>query len=100
MDITDTPAPELLTPQFDAAIQTITQQRGGVYGHPADDFRRATALKAVVAECPNPLVRHALEMICVKMARLINAPDHLDSFIDIAGYARTGVMCLDRGRSN
>lgn len=82
--------------QFDSAIQKVTQDRGAVYGHPADDFDRANRLKAVVAECPDPLVRHALEMICVKMARLLHTPHHLDSFIDIAGYARTAVMCIDR----
>lgn len=82
--------------QFDAAARKVTEDRGAVYGHPKDDFRRATALKAVVAECPDPLVRHVLEMICVKMARLIHTPDHLDSFIDIAGYARTGVMVTDK----
>jgi hypothetical protein len=88
-----------LTEQFDAAIQKVTQQRGEIYGHPADDFAKANAIKAAVAECRDPLVRHALEMIAVKMARLVNTPDHLDSLIDIAGYARTAVMCLDRAKS-
>lgn len=82
---------------FNAAIQTVTDQRESVYGHPRHDFDRASRLKEVVAECPDPLARHALEMICVKMARLIQTPDHLDSWVDIAGYARCGVMVTDRG---
>ena len=81
--------------QFDAAIQTVTQDRGEVYGHPRVDFGRVAALKKVVAECRDPEIRHALEMICVKMARLIHSPYHVDSWVDIAGYARTAVMCLD-----
>jgi hypothetical protein len=81
--------------RFDAGIQKVTEQRGGVYGHPSVDFDRAARLKDVVKDCPDPLVRHALEMICVKVARLIQTPDHEDSWLDIAGYARTGVMCLD-----
>lgn len=81
--------------QFDAEITTVTQRRGAVYGHPRVDFDRAARLKAVVAECEDPIARHALEMICVKMARLIETPDHLDSWVDIAGYARTGVMGTD-----
>lgn len=92
------PAPSAtpLTDAFDQALADITDRRGAVYGHPAVDFTRAAAIKAVVAECKDPLIRHVLEMIAVKMCRLIETPSHLDSLIDIAGYARTGVMCLDR----
>ncbi|NIA67763.1 hypothetical protein HBA54_04095 [Pelagibius litoralis] len=85
--------------QYDATVRDITDRRGEVYGHPMDDFDRAARLKAVVAECDDPHVRHALEMICVKMARLIESPHHVDSFIDISGYARCAVMCIDRKRA-
>ncbi|MCA3247339.1 MAG: hypothetical protein ING29_12775 [Azospirillum sp.] len=84
--------------EFDAAIQKVTQQRGAVYGHPAVDFARANTIKSALVDCKDPLVRHALEMIAVKMARLVQTPDHLDSLIDIAGYARTAAMCIDRAR--
>ena len=84
---------------FDSRLRTLTQERGADYGHPADDFRRAAAMTAVIAECPHPLVRHALYMIAVKVARLIQSPDHLDSIEDIAGYARTITMILDRERA-
>lgn len=80
---------------FDEQAAKVTQQRGAVYGTIAGDFGRASRLKAVVAECPDPLVRHTLEMICVKISRLIQSPDHLDSWIDIAGYARCGVMASE-----
>lgn len=82
--------------KFNATVAAVTEERGSVYGHPRIDFGRAAELKATVAECPDPLARHALEMICVKIARLIQTPDHLDSWIDIAGYARTGVMVTDK----
>ena len=81
---------------FDRAIAKVTDERGAVYGHPKIDFGRVVRLKAVVAECQNPLARHVLEMLCVKIARLIETPDHLDSWLDCAGYARTGVMVTDR----
>lgn len=82
--------------QFDqnTAVK-VTTERGATYGHPSVDFARAARLKAVVAECPDPLARHALEMICVKLARLIQTPDHVDSAVDIAGYARCLVMVTD-----
>jgi hypothetical protein len=81
--------------QFDEAVASITQRRGEAYGHPLDDFGRAAAIKQAVAACPDPEVRHVLEMIGVKLARLATTPDHLDSLVDIAGYARTAAMVLD-----
>ena len=83
------------TSDFDDAIRTVTQDRGIEYGHPRSDFLRAQLIKQAVRDCPNPAVRHALEMIGVKMARLVFNPNHLDSVIDIAGYARTIAMILD-----
>lgn len=82
---------------FDAEIQDVTHRRGAVYGDARENFHRVVRIKEVVAECPDPLVRHVLEMIAMKMARLIQTPDHLDSWVDIAGYARCGVMVTDRG---
>lgn len=83
------------TQAFNAAINKVTDERGSVYGHPAIDFDRAARLKAVIAECEDPLARHTLEMIAVKIARLIQTPGHLDSWVDLAGYARCGVMVTD-----
>jgi len=36
-----------------------------------------------------------LLMICVKLSRLENSPDHIDSLVDIAGYAETCAMVLE-----
>lgn len=73
----------------------LTEERGKVYGHPLDDFGRAAKLKAVVAVINDPELRHAAEMVCVKLARLCNSPDHLDTWDDIAGYGRTGRMVIE-----
>jgi hypothetical protein len=67
----------------------LTAERGKVYGHPLDDFGRVAKIKEVLQQCPDPEVRHALEMIAVKMCRLIQTPDHADSIDDIMGYAKT-----------
>jgi hypothetical protein len=82
--------------QFDEAIKSVTDERGKNYGHPSRNFRRAAALQAVVEECRDPLARVALANIVAKVARLIETPDHLDSWVDIAGYARCGVMVTER----
>lgn len=80
---------------FDEAAHTITQQRGAVYGHPIVDFSRVATVKAILSDCPDPVIRHAMEMVAVKLCRLIETPDHVDSWIDIAGYARTACMVID-----
>jgi hypothetical protein len=83
------------TRDFDDAIGTLTQDRGLVYSHPLDNFARINHLKKGVKDCPHDGVRHALEMIAIKMARLTVTPTHADSAHDIAGYARTICMILD-----
>lgn len=82
--------------KFDEEIQTITQRRGEVYGHPADDFSVAADLMRHFDHVEPPALRHALRMICVKMARLKNTPTHFDSYVDIVGYARTAIMVMER----
>jgi len=82
--------------KFDAAVQDLVRVRGEDYGHPSANFARIQKLKAIIAECPHPEAREALDSIAVKISRLIENPAHLDSWQDIAGYARTGVMVTDR----
>lgn len=89
-----TPKTSLQT--FDTEIATITQRRGEVYGCPRDDFRVASALMSHFDDVEPVEVRHALRMICVKLARIANTPDHIDSYVDIVGYARCAVMVLDK----
>jgi hypothetical protein len=81
---------------FDHALQGITDQRSADYGHPADNFRRVQQMVHVLRECDDPELREALEMIVRKVVRLIENPRHLDSWIDIAGYARCAAMIIDR----
>jgi hypothetical protein len=75
---------------FNEDTAKLTEERGSVYGPPKIDFGRVARMKEVIAECKDPLARHALEMIAVKIARLIQSPDHVDSWRDIAGYAKCG----------
>lgn len=83
------------TNQFDDMITVVTEERGAVYGHPYDNFHRIEMLKNALKDCDNYEIRHAMEMICVNLARLVETPNHIDSIIDIAGYARTMAMVLD-----
>jgi len=83
------------TEQFDTAIQSITQERGETYGNPAQTFRAIAHMQAIIGHCPDAAVRHALNMIIVKIVRLAETPNHIDSVIDIGGYARTIALILD-----
>lgn len=81
--------------KFDAACQSVTLDRRDVYGPPSDTYRRIAAMRTIVDECRDPEIREVLGMIITKVVRLVQTPTHLDSWIDVAGYARCGVMLLD-----
>ena len=88
--------------RFDEAIATVVATRGAVYGGPLENFSLVAALHEPLQGCADPLVRYALQQICVKIARICTAPphtdgspDYMDSVHDIAGYARTIAMLHD-----
>lgn len=81
---------------YEDEVATITLDRGLDYGHPLEDFTKVNLIAEAIKNCPHPQIKHALYMIGVKMARLAQTPGHLDSIIDIAGYARTMAMILDK----
>lgn len=86
---------------LEAAIQTVAD-RGEPYGGVEDNFGRiarywnahlvATGITGPNEPGDGPLGPDdvAMMMILMKLARLVNAPDHADSWIDIAGYAACG----------
>ena len=81
---------------LEQALQLTTQDRQSVYGHPADDFRKVAEMsKPILASNLDPRLKHALYMIQVKIARLLNTPAHKDSIVDIAGYANTYSLVLE-----
>jgi hypothetical protein len=73
----------------------VNRERQQEYGHPLGHFTRSATMKAQVQSCPDLALKHALEMILDKVARLAHNPEHFDSWLDIAGYARTACMVLD-----
>lgn len=82
---------------LDEAQKLTSEDRQSVYGHPAEDFAKVAKMTTPISDAKiDPRLKHALYMIQVKVARLLNTPDHLDSVIDIAGYANTYAMILER----
>lgn len=83
---------------LEAAEKCVCGQREEDYGMPEDSFR-------LIAELWTPVIRQcvppgadvcvlpetvALMMALMKAARLMANPQHLDSWVDLAGYAACG----------
>ena len=82
---------------LDEARRLTSQERQSVYGHPADDFNKVAEMTQPILKSDiDPRLKHALYMIQVKVSRLLATPDHIDSIIDIAGYANTYAIVLER----
>jgi hypothetical protein len=86
-----------LAKAFDQRLAAmVLKERMADYGHPADNFALGELLATPLSACKDPELRYALRAIQVKVARLVHSPDHFDSWLDIAGYARCALMILDR----
>lgn len=83
-------------------IQSTLQERGSRYGDFIDHAGLSQGLKNAMASrgwhelsCDQ---KEALEMICHKIARILNGdPNYADSWHDIAGYATLVANRLFRG---
>ncbi len=74
-------------------VDKTLDERGSRYGKFKDHAAISQALKCIMNEHRSQLMAadqvEALEMICHKIARILNGdPDYADSWIDIAGYAK------------
>jgi hypothetical protein len=63
------------------------QERGRAYGPIKQNHERIAALWATLLEHPISPVQVAMCMTALKLARLMETPNHEDSAVDIAGYA-------------
>lgn len=89
----DTPSttPNILT----EAAAAVYGPRQSSYGHPRQNFQRTADLwngylRATGRQDDLTPVDVAQMMVLLKMARLMQTPDHRDSWLDMAGYAATG----------
>ena len=67
--------------------QTLEGDRQVDYGDASKNFARIARMWEVIFGHQVTLEQVHLAMIAVKMSRLVNSPEHQDSWIDIAGYA-------------
>lgn len=74
-------------------LDTTLEERGARYGKFTHHAAISQSFKAVLWEHNHQRLDfdqvEALEMICHKMARILNGdPNYSDSWVDIAGYAK------------
>jgi hypothetical protein len=80
-----------LTPAEDAAWRKVYGKRGTDYGPPTRDFARTAKMWSGVLGVDVTPVQVALMMICLKVSRLSESNTHIDSWIDLSGYAICGL---------
>lgn len=72
------------------AAELISNDRLKHYGTPNENFNRIANIWSEIFKAPVTAAQVALCMAIVKVTRLIQTPDHEDSWIDLAGYAACG----------
>ena len=65
----------------------VVEHRRNLYGEPAVLFEHIAARWSLVLGVPVTAAQVALCLIDLKLARLARDPAHLDSIVDVAGYA-------------
>ena len=72
---------------LEKAKELISSDRAKIYGDALENHKRIAMMwTSLLGKEINPHDVHKC-MIAVKLARLIEPPDHLDSVVDIIGYA-------------
>lgn len=64
----------------------VIGNRGGIYGHPRINQGRIASRLQQLLEMPIADYQACLAMVEVKLARIQESPDHIDSYIDAAAY--------------
>lgn len=72
---------------LDEAKRLTATDRQDIYGDPYINHKRIADLWSVYLETEITPSQVALCLCLVKIARLIETPDHEDSFVDLAAYA-------------
>lgn len=72
---------------LDEAKRLTATDRNEIYGDPYTNHKRIADLWSVYLETEISPSQVALCLSLVKIARLIESPTHLDSYIDLAAYS-------------
>ena len=78
---------------FDERAESITHDRLADYGDPRINFERIALMWSAITSADISAQQVAHMMICLKLSRLQHTPNHIDTLVDVVGYARCAVMC-------
>jgi hypothetical protein len=78
--------PEIL----EAARTCVMQDRQATYDTPERNFTRIASMWSAYLGHPVNAVDVAAMMALLKIARIAKSPQHLDGWVDLAGYAACG----------
>lgn len=90
------------------ASNCVSVDRTATHGQPEDNFATIARfqnvyMQAIEAKRGSPdLKPHDVAVINIlqKIARLVQSPEHVDHWVDIAGYAGCGGECASSGVEN
>ena len=75
---------------LETAKSYVCGPREETYGSAHENFGRIASLWSAYLGCTVSPAQVACMMVLMKMSRLDKTPDHIDSWVDIAGYAACG----------
>jgi hypothetical protein len=75
---------------LNAAKDLVNRSRAAAYGEAYENHENIAKLWSVILKKEISVAQVYQCMILLKVARLINTPEHEDSWVDIAGYASLG----------
>ncbi|QGH75305.1 phosphofructokinase [Mycobacterium phage Quesadilla] len=75
---------------LEEARRAISGDRQRDYGPPTPSFERIAAMWSAILGTEVSAEQYAMCMVAVKLGRLVETPNHRDSWMDIAGYAGLG----------
>ena len=80
---------------LEKAEELVNGPRAEDYGDAAENFQRVADLWSPIFGQEVTIAQVVQAMIALKVSRLINCPDHTDTWVDIAGYAALGGELYD-----
>jgi len=81
------------------ACKVALNSRGQHYGKVLENHNRIAKIWSLIIGSEITEEQVALMMVGLKVARLIETPDHQDSILDIAGYAAVMSECIEEKKS-
>ena len=88
--------PTLRQRVLDGAAKAVLQDRNNTYGSPEQSFKRIAAYWSILFGIDVEPWQVAEALILLKVTRIDSSPQHLDNWVDTAGYAACGAeLALD-----